>query len=187
MGRWRTADWRWGSISAAPRWRPVPSMVPGTWSLSWSVRPRVTIRGTWKSSSRRWCAIWRPSTDVVAVGVGAAGWMDLAGGTVLFSRLAWRNEPLRDNLQRLLGRPVTVVNDADAAAWGEFRFGAGAGGAATGVYHLGHGHWRSDGDGRPAGAGPLGHCRGIRAPGHHARGTPLRVRKPRLLGAIRLG
>lgn len=66
--------------------------------------------------------------DVAAVGVGAAGWMDLAGGTVLFSpHLAWRNEPLRDNLERLLGRPVTVVNDADAAAWGEFRFGAGTG------------------------------------------------------------
>ncbi len=41
-----------------------------------------------------------------SVGIGAAGWMDLDGGTVLFSpHLAWRNEPLRDNLQRLLRRP----------------------------------------------------------------------------------
>ncbi|MFT4471493.1 ROK family glucokinase [Arthrobacter sulfonylureivorans] len=64
--------------------------------------------------------------QVMAVGIGAAGWMDLAGGTVLFSpHLAWRNEPLRNNLETLLRRPVTVVNDADAAAWGEFRFGAG--------------------------------------------------------------
>lgn len=63
-----------------------------------------------------------------SVGIGAAGWMDLDGGTVLFSpHLAWRNEPLRDNLQRLLRRPVLLANDADAAAWAEWRFGAGRG------------------------------------------------------------
>ncbi|MGN6440904.1 MAG: ROK family protein, partial [Arthrobacter sp.] len=63
-----------------------------------------------------------------SVGIGAAGWMDLAGGTVLFSpHLAWRNEPLRENLQRLLRRPVHLTNDADAAAWAEWRFGAGQG------------------------------------------------------------
>lgn len=63
-----------------------------------------------------------------SVGIGAAGWMDLDGGTVLFSpHLAWRNEPLRDNLQRLLRRPVMLANDADAAAWAEWRFGAGQG------------------------------------------------------------
>jgi glucokinase len=63
-----------------------------------------------------------------SVGIGAAGWMDLDGGTVLFSpHLAWRNEPLRDNLQRLLRRPVLLANDADAAGWAEWRFGAGRG------------------------------------------------------------
>ena len=63
-----------------------------------------------------------------SVGIGAAGWMDLDGGTVLFSpHLAWRNEPLRDNLQQLLRRPVLLTNDADAAAWAEWRFGAGQG------------------------------------------------------------
>lgn len=61
-----------------------------------------------------------------SVGIGAAGWMDLDGGTVLFSpHLAWRNEPLRDNLQRLLRRRVLLTNDADAAGWAEWRFGAG--------------------------------------------------------------
>ncbi|MFD1212164.1 ROK family protein [Arthrobacter sp. GCM10027362] len=63
-----------------------------------------------------------------SVGVGAAGWIDLGGGTVLFSpHLAWRHEPLRANLQVLLGRRVLVANDADAAAWAEWRFGAGRG------------------------------------------------------------
>ena len=51
---------------------------------------------------------------VWSVGIGAAGWMDLAGGTVLFSpHLAWRNEPLQANLERLLKRRVYLANDAD--------------------------------------------------------------------------
>jgi glucokinase len=65
---------------------------------------------------------------ISSVGIGAAGWMDLDAGTVLFSpHLAWRNEPLRANLQSLLRRPVLLTNDADAAAWAEWRFGAGKG------------------------------------------------------------
>jgi glucokinase len=65
---------------------------------------------------------------IASVGIGAAGWMDLDGGTVLFSpHLAWRNEPLRENLERLLRRRVLLTNDADAAAWAEWRFGSGRG------------------------------------------------------------
>ena len=40
--------------------------------------------------------------------------------------LAWRDEPLRAELERLIDLPVVVENDANAAAWGEFAFGAGA-------------------------------------------------------------
>lgn len=65
---------------------------------------------------------------ISSVGIGAAGWMDLSGGTVLFSpHLAWRNEPLRENLERLLERPVMLTNDADAAAWAEWKFGSARG------------------------------------------------------------
>lgn len=63
-----------------------------------------------------------------AVGVGAAGWMDPAGGTVLFSpHLAWRSEPLRAKLEAATGRQVLLSNDADAAGWAEYRFGAARG------------------------------------------------------------
>ena len=41
--------------------------------------------------------------------------------------LAWRNEPLRAAVEQRTGLPVVVENDADAAAWGETRFGAGNG------------------------------------------------------------
>jgi len=62
---------------------------------------------------------------VVAVGVGAAGWIASDRATVLFSpHLAWRNEPLRAALTDRVGSAVIVENDANAAAWAEYRFGA---------------------------------------------------------------
>ncbi len=66
--------------------------------------------------------------DVEAVGVGAAGFVDEHRSTVLFApNIAWRGEPLRTSLERRLGLPVVVENDANAAAWAEVRFGAGRG------------------------------------------------------------
>jgi glucokinase len=63
--------------------------------------------------------------SVVAVGIGAAGWIDASRSHVLFSpNLAWRNEPLRERIAERVGLPVVVENDANAAAWAEFRFGA---------------------------------------------------------------
>jgi glucokinase len=64
---------------------------------------------------------------VAAVGVAAAGFVDRQRSTVLFApNLAWRDEPLRADLERRVELPVVIENDANAAAWGEFRFGAGA-------------------------------------------------------------
>ncbi|CAN5873953.1 ROK family glucokinase [soil metagenome] len=62
---------------------------------------------------------------VVGVGIGAAGFVDITRSTVLFApHLAWRHEPLRDAVQRRIAMAVVVENDANAAAWAEFRFGA---------------------------------------------------------------
>jgi glucokinase len=62
---------------------------------------------------------------VSAVGIGAAGWINESRSTVLFApNLAWRNEPLRDRVAERTGLPVVVENDANAAAWAEFQFGA---------------------------------------------------------------
>ncbi|MCM2576673.1 ROK family glucokinase [Streptomyces meridianus] len=66
--------------------------------------------------------------DVHAVGIGAAGWVDANRSRVLFApHLSWRDEPLRDALAARLAVPVMVDNDANTAAWAEWRFGAGRG------------------------------------------------------------
>lgn len=63
--------------------------------------------------------------EVTGVGVACAGFVDAAGTTVVFApNLAWRNEPLAARVQERAGIPVVLENDANAAAWGEFRFGA---------------------------------------------------------------
>lgn len=65
---------------------------------------------------------------VTWIGVGAAGCVDTETGVVHFApHLAWRGEPLRDVLTDRIGRPVLVDNDANGAAWAEYRFGAGRG------------------------------------------------------------
>lgn len=64
---------------------------------------------------------------VDAVGIGAAGWIDATRSTVLFApNLAWRDEPLRDYVAKAVNLPVVVENDANVAAWAEFRYGAAA-------------------------------------------------------------
>ena len=63
---------------------------------------------------------------VKSAGIGAAGWVDTEQALVRFSpHLAWRNEPLRDRLSERIDLPVIVDNDANAAAWAEYEFGAG--------------------------------------------------------------
>lgn len=63
---------------------------------------------------------------ISAVGIGAAGWVDSEQAVVRFSpHLAWRNEPLKARLNQRISVPVIVDNDANAAAWAEYRYGAG--------------------------------------------------------------
>jgi glucokinase len=68
----------------------------------------------------------RTRHEIEAVGVGAAGYIDKSRSVVLFApNLAWRDLDLKADLEAALGLPVVVENDANAAAWGEFQYGAG--------------------------------------------------------------
>lgn len=117
-----------------------------------------------------------PRSDV-AVGVAAAGFVDADRAVVRFApNIYWREYPLAAKLGDRLGIPTTIENDANAAAWAEFRFGAGQDvddmmmitigtGVGGGVVHAGElirggfgmagevGHIRMVRDGRLCGCG----------------------------------
>ena len=65
----------------------------------------------------------------VAVGVSAPGPLDTETGTVLHipTLPRWDGVPLRDRLAAELSLPVVLENDGIAAAYGEWRHGAGVG------------------------------------------------------------
>ncbi len=65
--------------------------------------------------------------DIEAVGIGAAGYVGSSRDTIMFApNLAWRDVHLKKELEERVKVPVVIENDANAAAWGEFRFGAGS-------------------------------------------------------------
>ncbi|MBL7140840.1 MAG: ROK family protein [Planctomycetes bacterium] len=79
--------------------------------------------------------------DIAAVGVGVPGPLDSAAGLVYIAPNlpGWVNVPVRDTLQKALGKTVVVENDANAAAYGEFRVGAGRNVSSMFILTLGTG------------------------------------------------
>lgn len=66
--------------------------------------------------------------DVVGIGVGVAGQVDPATGIVHNApNLKWDEVPLGQRLAEKLGLPVVVLNDVQAATYGECTYGAGRG------------------------------------------------------------
>ena len=63
---------------------------------------------------------------VTAVGLAVAGFVDERRATLRFAaNLPMADRPLRATIGARVGLPVVVENDANAAAWGEHRFGGG--------------------------------------------------------------
>jgi glucokinase len=68
-------------------------------------------------------------SELTAIGVGAPGLSNPETG-ILFTSAnlpGWRDVTLRDIMQERLGKKTFVINDANAAALGEFYFGAARG------------------------------------------------------------
>lgn len=70
-----------------------------------------------------------PRREGLRIGVGAPGPLDPFRGVVLEAPNlpGWKEVPLRDHLAARFGCPVVIGNDANLAALGEWRHGAGKG------------------------------------------------------------
>jgi glucokinase len=97
------------------------------------------------------------TSEVIAVGVGGAGLVDVATGILRYApNIAWRDVPLADRVREAFGLPFAIDNDCTVAAYGELRLGAARGrrdvlyvGVGTGIggglilggriYHGAHG------------------------------------------------
>lgn len=82
-------------------------------------------RATMIEMARRLLA--RTQGRLAAIGVSFGGPVDAANGVVRLSHHVpgWEDTPLRDQLQAAFGVPAAVDNDANVAALGEWKFGAG--------------------------------------------------------------
>jgi glucokinase len=77
---------------------------------------------------------------VAAIGVAIAGFVDEKRSLLRFApNLPMRERPLRDIITAASGLPVVIENDANAAAWGEYRFGGGRGSADVVLLTVGTG------------------------------------------------
>ncbi len=66
--------------------------------------------------------------EVIGAGVAAAGFIDADQSTIIYApNISWRNEPFKAKLESKLSIPVIIENDANAAGWAEYRYGAGRG------------------------------------------------------------
>mgnify|MGYP000087141315 FL=1 len=66
--------------------------------------------------------------EVVGAGVAAAGFIDADQSTIIYApNISWRNEPFKAKLEAKLSIPVIIENDANAAGWAEYKYGAGRG------------------------------------------------------------
>ncbi len=74
-------------------------------------------------------SVWPVQEKVAAIGIAAPGPTNPKQGIVLSAPNipGWVNMPLRQTLEDRFGVPTYIGNDANLAAWGEWRFGAGQG------------------------------------------------------------
>ena len=68
-------------------------------------------------------------SDLVGIGMGCAGHIRFRDGVIITTSnlRGFKNYPLRDAVQKHFTVPVILDNDANAQAFGEFKFGAGRG------------------------------------------------------------
>lgn len=79
-------------------------------------------------------------SDMVGVGIGVPGMIDSGKGEVVYSNnLQWEHFFIGEEVEKLIGLPVKIANDANVAALGETKFGCGKDYNSTVMLTLGTG------------------------------------------------
>ncbi|MBX7165340.1 MAG: ROK family protein [Pirellulales bacterium] len=102
--------------------------------MSWLSLPTETQKGP-EDGARRMAEAVKAAArqaglepgELTRVGLGSPGTMDVPAGMLLqpHNLPGWFEFPIRDRLSAHCGLPVSFVNDANAAAYGEFWVGSG--------------------------------------------------------------
>lgn len=93
--------------------------------------PTLAGEGPGKGAGRvaAWLREKDPGQEVTAAGIDCAGLIDGSKGYLYYSPNlpGWEDTDLRGLFAEAVGMPVTVDNDVNCAAWGEYVLGAGRG------------------------------------------------------------
>ena len=85
----------------------------------------VTIRKL-AETVKEYIASFGLEDKIVGIGIGSPGTLDIKNGVVEYANnLGWNNLPVARLMNKFLPYPVRLTNDANAAALGEAKYGAG--------------------------------------------------------------
>ncbi len=107
---------------------PTGKMVSRDHSVTPASRgPEAVVQAILDSADRALSQAGIRSTDLCTIGVGAPGLSDPGTGVLFTSPNlpGWEDVPLGDIVEKKFEKKVFLINDANAAAVGEFFFGAG--------------------------------------------------------------
>lgn len=104
-------------------------------------RGREYVIGEMTDAIRNVSAKYRDRGDLVGIGIGVPGFIDMDTGTVRESPNlpGWADYPVHQDIEHRLGTKVVLENDANAAAMGEKWLGAGRDVEDMVMYTLGTG------------------------------------------------
>ena len=75
---------------------------------------------------KEYIASFNLEDKIVGIGIGSPGTLDVENGIVEYANnLGWNNLPVAELMNEVLPYPVRLTNDANAAALGEAKYGAG--------------------------------------------------------------
>lgn len=103
--------------------------------------PGAALEAVCSAVSQLLAEIELTPADVAVIGVAAPGTLDLAAGVMLhpFNLPGWENLPIVDYVRERFGAPTVLLNDANAAGYGEYWAGPYGGGRSLMLWTLGTG------------------------------------------------